>query len=246
VFTPQIARGQVVKPGKPGYKGIWPTFVAPDTDKGDARAPCPGLNAMANHGILPHDGRSISMKTLNQALQDTFNFSPTLCRNTTDSLVSLFGRDTIDLSDLAAHNIIEHDASFLRHDAYFEPNQTAPARDLIQKLLASASGPASAEHPKGYITPGDLSRFYSLRIAQSKRDNPVYSLSTLHAFFGASNASLLYETIGGDVETGTVLLLEERFPDGFETSMRGRKGFTMVDFHLRSAEIALGIRNMKL
>ena len=54
-------------------------------------------DAMANHGILPYDGRNISMKILQRALEDTFNFSPTLTRNTTDSLVSLFGRDTIDL-----------------------------------------------------------------------------------------------------------------------------------------------------
>ncbi|KAK4553340.1 hypothetical protein LTR86_009640 [Recurvomyces mirabilis] len=30
------------------------TFVAPTS--GDARGPCPGLNAMANHGYLPHNG----------------------------------------------------------------------------------------------------------------------------------------------------------------------------------------------
>jgi hypothetical protein len=111
------------------------------------------------------------------------------------------------------------------HDAYFEPNQNRPARDLIQKLLTSATGPATEEHPKGQITPSDLSRFFSLRIAQSKRDNPVFSLSLLHRFFGASNASLLYEALGGDVAACTTVLLEERFPEGFETRLA-------VDFSL--------------
>ncbi|KAF9516099.1 hypothetical protein BS47DRAFT_1327600 [Hydnum rufescens UP504] len=245
MFTPPLAKETVVKQGKPGYRGIWPAFVAPD-EKNDSRSPCPGLNAMANHGILPHDGRNISMKVLRSALEDTFNFSPSLTRNTTDSLVRLYGRDTIDLGDLCGHNIVEHDASFIRHDAYFQPNQALPARDLIHKLLASASGPATEDHPKGQITPSDLSRFFSLRIAQSKRDNPVFSLSLIHTFFGASNASLLYEALGGDVATCSTVLLEERFPEGFETSMRGRMGFTMLEFHLRSAEIALGITNMKL
>jgi len=245
MFTPYLAKGTVVKEGKPGYQGIWPAFVPPD-ENNDSRAPCPGLNAMANHGILPRDGRNISMKVLRSALEDTFNFSPTLTRNTTDSLVRLYGRDTIDLGDLCAHNVVEHDASFIRHDAYFEPNQARPARDLIQKLLASATGPATQDHPRGQITPSDLSRFFSLRMAQSKRDNPVYTLSLLHTFFGASNASLLYEALGGDVATCTTVLLEERFPEGFETSMRGRMGFTMLEFHLRSAEIALGVRSIKL
>ncbi|KAH9904751.1 oxidase [Xylariomycetidae sp. FL2044] len=31
-------------------------FQAPDLENGDQRGPCPGLNALANHGYIPHDG----------------------------------------------------------------------------------------------------------------------------------------------------------------------------------------------
>tara|TARA_R110002060_G_scaffold18230_3_gene25160 strand:+ start:979 stop:1536 length:558 start_codon:yes stop_codon:yes gene_type:complete len=31
-------------------------WVAPNYAKGDLRGPCPGLNALANHGYLPHNG----------------------------------------------------------------------------------------------------------------------------------------------------------------------------------------------
>ncbi|CAJ2499721.1 Uu.00g025740.m01.CDS01 [Anthostomella pinea] len=31
-------------------------FQAPDLDNGDQRGPCAGLNALANHGYIPHDG----------------------------------------------------------------------------------------------------------------------------------------------------------------------------------------------
>lgn len=31
-------------------------FVAPNLSGGDNRGPCPGLNAMANHGYIPHNG----------------------------------------------------------------------------------------------------------------------------------------------------------------------------------------------
>jgi hypothetical protein len=31
-------------------------FVAPNLSGGDVRGPCPGLNAMANHGYIPHNG----------------------------------------------------------------------------------------------------------------------------------------------------------------------------------------------
>lgn len=31
-------------------------FVPPNLAAGDKRGPCPGLNALANHGYLPHNG----------------------------------------------------------------------------------------------------------------------------------------------------------------------------------------------
>lgn len=31
-------------------------FQPPNFERGDQRGPCPGLNAMANHGYLPRDG----------------------------------------------------------------------------------------------------------------------------------------------------------------------------------------------
>lgn len=32
------------------------TFTPPDFSAGDQRGPCPGLNALANHNYLPHNG----------------------------------------------------------------------------------------------------------------------------------------------------------------------------------------------
>jgi Peroxidase, family 2 len=104
------------------------------------------------------------------------------------------------------------------HDAFFAPDQTTPARDLIENLLNSASGPVSTKHPEGHITPMDLSRHLSLRFAHSKKDNPVFSISSSQKFFAASNASLLYEVFHGDVATLRTVLLEERLPENFETS----------------------------
>ena len=75
-------------------------------------------DAMENHGILPRDGRNITKEMFNKALRDTFNFAPTLTRNTTNGAESLFGRSTLDLGDLCGHNIIEHDASLLRKRTY--------------------------------------------------------------------------------------------------------------------------------
>lgn len=134
-----------------------------------------------------------------------------------------------------------------------------------------ATGAPSEEHPDGYLTPADLSRCLSLREARSRRDNPVYQLDFIHKFFGASNASLMYETVKGDVKSLKTILNEERLPDGFETryvsiiwfgllkarvcpnscsnlfdSLRERFGYTMKEFHMRSIEIFLGKSTPKL
>lgn len=177
------------------------------------------------------------MSMLHKALNETYNLSHTLCRNLTDSITALFGRDYFDLSDLNTHNLMEHDASLIRessdhvlilrldaelapcagHDAIFEPNQALPARDLIATFLASATGPASKEHPKGQLTTADLSRCLTIRRAESKSENPTFRLESLHKSFSSSNSSLLYEVWGkGDVASLRKTLFDERLHKGFE------------------------------
>jgi Peroxidase, family 2 len=84
-------------------------------------------------------------------------------------------------------------------------------------MLNMASGQRSHEHPEGHLKPIDLSHCLAVREARSKRDNPVFSLGLKHRFFGASNASLMYDVVQGDVQALRTILHEERFPEGFET-----------------------------
>jgi hypothetical protein len=48
-------------------------FVAPGSS--DLRGPCPGLNAMANHGYIPHNG----VATITQFVQGTYDGKIHLC-----------------------------------------------------------------------------------------------------------------------------------------------------------------------
>ena len=50
LITPDLPAGQVIPEGNPGHNGLWPKYAPPG--EGDSRSPCPGLNAMANHGTL--------------------------------------------------------------------------------------------------------------------------------------------------------------------------------------------------
>jgi hypothetical protein len=49
-------------------------FIPPNFEAGDQRGPCPGLNALANHGFLPHNGVA-DMQTIIKATNDVYGMS---------------------------------------------------------------------------------------------------------------------------------------------------------------------------
>lgn len=102
-------------------------FEAPSSSA--ARSPCPGLNALANHGILPRDGKNIDLATLQTAAYTGFSLASaaTLLVGSTALSTSTTGNSsTFHLSDLAQHDpqVIEHDGSMTRNDAYFGDNHS--------------------------------------------------------------------------------------------------------------------------
>jgi hypothetical protein len=47
-------------------------FVAPDFST-DVRGPCPGLNAMANHGYIPHNGVATIQEFIDGTYESTYS-----------------------------------------------------------------------------------------------------------------------------------------------------------------------------
>ncbi|KAF7291271.1 hypothetical protein MIND_01270900 [Mycena indigotica] len=244
-----------------GEKGRWPEWAAPK--EGDSRCACPALNAMANHGILPHDGKGVKFTDMAARVHETYNFAPTfaafVARNGADTLKRDYSKDTFDLAELDLHNGIEHDASLLRQDAYFSPSQSTPHLPLVDALLASASGTA----PDGSraLTAADLSAFSSKRRADSKRENPQFVLDKTHAVFGSAkcvsfpNASIadddvgssstLLAIFGGHVPDLEVFLREERLPRAWQSVCRARKGLTFFAFNGTTLKVERGIDEAK-
>ncbi|KDQ17470.1 hypothetical protein BOTBODRAFT_574425 [Botryobasidium botryosum FD-172 SS1] len=206
-FTFKKKVGSVIPPGLPGHGGAWPAFVPPTSS--DSRSPCPVLNAMANHGILPRNGRDINLDELAKKINQTCNIAPTFCKSVSTAIRDTFGRNIIDLGDLCSPNVIEHEASLTREDFYFQPDVTRPSVPLCKRLLALAK-----DRPT--ITPADLSHFSSIRRAESKANNPHFYMTTGHKFFGSANCAVLYEVFAGRVDDIEIMLLEERFRDGWE------------------------------
>lgn len=103
----------------------------------DSRSPCPGLNALANHGILPRDGKNIDLPTLVVAAYKGFSLAEaaTVLVGSVGLKASTTGNaSTFHLADLDHHEIIEHDGSMTRADIYFGDslsfNDEAYARTL--------------------------------------------------------------------------------------------------------------------
>ncbi|KAG8159828.1 hypothetical protein KVR01_010465 [Diaporthe batatas] len=99
---------------------------------GDARSACPGINALANHGWLPHDGRNITRDMLVEALRGGFGFdlSPSEPAFATSVFASAINdtanialhpeKDSFDMDAVNTHNgPIEFDGSVSRKDDFF-------------------------------------------------------------------------------------------------------------------------------
>lgn len=244
LVTPKLKVGHVVPEGHPGAGGEWPEYIAPS--EGDSRCSCPCLNAMSNHGILPRNGRGISFRELNQAVRATFNFAPSFCyfvpNYAAQMLKRRYATDTFDLKDLDLHNGIEHDASLTREDVFHQKDQAKPHLPFVRELIASASGTADG---KRLLTASDLSKYSSKRRFEARKHNPEFSLSTFHKMFGSSNSSTLLTIFGGNVEVVESILVEERIPDGWEPSVRARKGLTIAKFNATVLKVEFGINEKK-
>ncbi|KAF8888795.1 hypothetical protein BD779DRAFT_1672126 [Infundibulicybe gibba] len=266
LISPEAPKGTLIPPGHPGAGGVWPEFVPPK--EGDSRCCCPGLNAMANHGmaetlvdypedrcqtpyglgIIPRDGRKVSFTFVNQCIRDTFNYSATFCYYTPKYAADMLGRnydkDTFDLEEMDRHNGIEHDASFTREDTHLQPDQSKVHLPLIKDLVECATG--KDKDGKPLLTLADLSKFSSQRRVDSKAANPEYSMAKIHRLFASNNATTLLTIFGGRVDDLETFFSEERIPDGWESRILKRRGVTMTKFNWIAFKLERGIDESKV
>jgi hypothetical protein len=105
--------------------------------EGEVRSPCPALNSLANHGILPRDGKNLTVPVLVKALGDGLNISPEIATALSGNGVLLSKNPSsgaFDLDDLNKHDAIEHDASLSRKDIDLGGNANFDARTFQQTI----------------------------------------------------------------------------------------------------------------
>lgn len=167
---------------------IWPIaeeghpYVAPGP--GDARGPCPGLNTLANHGYLPHNG-IVSPDQLVRAVWEALSMSPDLgAILTVAGFVFKGDINTMKLSiggevpgagvGLSQHGTIEGDGSVTREDSALED-----AVKVSQSRLQTYYGEIAKYGTNGYdINPTVCAESRYRAYMDSVQNNPAVDFSS--------------------------------------------------------------------
>jgi hypothetical protein len=200
----------------PGVKN----FYMPPGD-GDHRSPCPAINMLANHGFVNRNGQDIPAQDLAQSLDDAFGFSfdsnMVLLEAANQALSFEVTSDNVTLIDLEQFYFIEHDASLVRVDSFFDP--LAPFdQDLFQQWVALASG------QNGTITRQDTIDHRTNVVFNSRRTNPEVFFDLTFGVRLIAGESFFIFLFGKDPELELIsvedlrsAMEENRIPDGFMT-----------------------------
>lgn len=166
--------------------------------EGDSRSPCPALNALANHNILPHNGRGISRQILVDAFREInvdAGVSGGLYLGA--QRLGLLSEDGIlDLNSLNRHeNGIEHDGSLSRADEFDGDNHSFN-QTIFDEYMSNFEGLETVT-----LKDAAIARF--ARIKETKKRNPEMTYTFLQSFFSNGETALLMGALG-DATIGEV------------------------------------------
>ncbi|KAJ3858652.1 hypothetical protein EV359DRAFT_87413 [Lentinula novae-zelandiae] len=191
-------------------------FVAPGS--GDARGPCPGLNALANHGYIPHNGIGTTAQFTQATNQvygmglDVATFLSAYGTAVDGDIVSLSfsigqGQSTIlgpEDGLTGSHNNYETDVSPTRGDLYeYGDNYDVQLSQFVQlyDLQSSVSDPTQVNYDIPLLTSFRVTRF------QQSIDNNPY-------FFNAAFSGLAVQPAAYQFTFRLMANKSEEFPEG--------------------------------
>lgn len=157
----------------------------------DVRGPCPCLNSLANHGILPHDGKNYTIPVLVKALTEAVNVSPEFAA--TISLLGTFTaadptKGSFDLTDLLNHNLFEHDASLSRADFEFGGDVQTFRPEIFAEFLKPFEG-------KEFVTLPDAATARYSRVQTERSRNPHFTYNVAHQITSYSETVFYFRTL---------------------------------------------------
>ncbi|KAH9878024.1 hypothetical protein J1614_003241 [Plenodomus biglobosus] len=179
------------------YVHITYTNHALPSNNQPVRGPCPMLNTLTNHGFLPRDGRNFTKRNVIKGLKNGLNFN--------EDLTSLMWEQAIfanpepnatffTLEMLNVHNVLEHDASLSRADAYFGNNH------VFNETVYNSSKAWWKSDP---VTAKELANSKIYRQLESRANNPNYTFSATTEEFSLGEVAAPPIAFG-DILTGDV------------------------------------------
>ena len=162
----------------------------------DVRSPCPALNALANHGILPHSGQNITRDMLIDAFS-VINVDAGVSGGLflgADKL-GLLDDGILNLDNLNKHNGIEHDGSLSRAD-FFDGDNHSFNQDFFDEYISNFEGLDT-------ITLSDAAKARFARIKSDMERNPEMTYGFAQQFFSNGETALLMGGLG-DATIGEV------------------------------------------
>ncbi|TKX25789.1 sterigmatocystin biosynthesis peroxidase-like protein 2 [Elsinoe australis] len=143
------------------------------SEREQVRSPCPGLNAAANHGFIPCDGKDIAEEDIIIGLKNAFNIGEEVAKGLFKGAIGLNpnhpNATTFSLDDLGGEGNHEHDASLSRKDRFF-----GDPVEFDDKIWNDTLGC----FPTDNITVPQLALARESRRAQSRATNPEHKFTT--------------------------------------------------------------------
>jgi hypothetical protein len=130
------------------------------------------MNTLANHGFLPRDGSNITKDTAISALGNGLNFDAELAGIMWEQAIianPVANSSFFTLDHLNRHNVLEHDASISRTDAYFGNNH------VFNQTVFDTSRKYWTTEMMG---PQALANSKLFRQIESRSTNPEYVFTT--------------------------------------------------------------------
>ncbi|KAG9664743.1 Cloroperoxidase, partial [Aureobasidium melanogenum] len=163
----------------------------------DFRGPCPMMNTLANHGFIPRNGDNITKENAIRGLKEALNFDAALASLMWEQAIIANPEPNatfLTLQQLNRHNVLEHDASLSRMDAYYGNNHI-----FNPEVFATTTRYWTNET----LTAKMLANSKLARMIESRAFNPTYSFTDTNEQFSLGEVAAPVIAFG-DVAAVTV------------------------------------------
>lgn len=198
---------------------VWPftsTLAHPGGNYSEhrVRGPCPALNTLSNHGILPRDGVNVSTQAIIREAERIYSVSSVAVIVKIFDEVTRVNDDGIRVIDYEDMFQFGKESSFQRQDFYFDPSGNQDP-DLLEAIESAAGD-------DDILTLEELADFRDIRLRDSIERNPEaeYEYRTFQVM--GFESAMFFFAFGSDPLVSTVPINElmsfvrdNKFPENF-------------------------------